>query len=146
MRAVALLALVLACTGCKHITLDRVPLEVEHGENVSTGGVRWRELYLGDGPSAQLGDVVVFDYTIWLLDGTRVDSTLDRGVPLESALGQVPVEGLNQGLVGMRPGGRRRLSIPPELAYGSKGYLDLIPPDSPLDCEVHLVEVRPVAH
>jgi FKBP-type peptidyl-prolyl cis-trans isomerase len=145
MRLAALLALLLACTGCKHITLDPVPLEVEHAENVSAGGVRFRDLYLGEGPSAQLGDVVVFDYTIWLLDGTRVDSTLDRGVPLESALGRVPVEGFNQGLVGMRPGGRRRMTIPPELAYGSKGWLDVIPPDAPLDCEVHLVEVHPAA-
>ena len=145
MRLAALLALLLACTGCKHITLERVPLEVKHLESVTTGGVHWHDLFLGEGPAAQLGDVVVFDYTIWLLDGTRVDSTLDRGVPLESALGGVPVEGLNQGLVGMRPGGRRRLNIPPELAYGSAGVADLVPPDSALDCEVHLVEVRPAS-
>lgn len=146
MRTAALLALLLACSSCKHITLDEVPLEVEHPESVSPGGVRWRELYLGEGPSAQLGDVVVFDYTIWLIDGTRVHSTLDHGVPLETALGHVPVEGFNQGLVGMRPGGRRRLTIPPELAYGSKGWSDLIPPDAALDCEVHLIEVRPAVH
>jgi FKBP-type peptidyl-prolyl cis-trans isomerase len=146
MRFAALLALLLACTSCKHITLERVPLEVHHLESVTPGGVRWHDLFLGEGPAVQLGDVVVFDYTIWLLDGTRVDSTLDRGVPLEFALGSVPLEGLNQGLVGMRPGGRRRLNIPSELAYGPSGKPDLVPPDSALDCEVHLVEVRPVSH
>jgi FKBP-type peptidyl-prolyl cis-trans isomerase len=146
MRLVALLALLLACTSCKHITLERVPFEVERLESVTPGGVHWHDLFLGEGPAAQLGDVVVFDYTIWLVDGTRVDSTLDRGVPLESALGSVPVEGLNQGIVGMRPSGRRRLHVPPELAYGSAGVPDLVPPDAPLDCEVHLIEVRPASH
>ncbi len=146
MRLGALLALFLACTSCKHITLERVPLRVDRPESTSSGGVHWHDLYLGEGPAAELGDVVVFDYTIWLVDGTRVDSTLDRGVPQESVLGHVPIEGLNQGLVGMRPGGRRRLTIPPELAYGSSGVPDVVPPDSTLDCEVHLVEVRPAAH
>jgi FKBP-type peptidyl-prolyl cis-trans isomerase len=145
MRLAALLVLLLACTSCKHITLERVPLEVHHLESVTAGGVKWHDLFLGEGPAAQLGDVVVFDYTIWLVDGTRVDSTLDRGVPLESGLGSVPLEGFNQGLIGMRPGGRRRLRIPPELAYGSAGVPELVPPDSALDGEVHLIEVRPAA-
>jgi len=144
-RRGAPLALVLACCSCRHISFDRHPLEVERLESVTPGGVRWHDLYLGEGPAAQLGDVVVFDYTFWLLGGERVDSTLDRGVPFEAALGSVPVEGLNQGIVGMRPGGRRRMQIPPELAYGPAGVPDLVPPDSPLDCELHLVEVRPAA-
>jgi peptidylprolyl isomerase len=143
MRLAVLIVLVGCCAGCKHLSLERQPLEVQHQESVSPGGVRWQDLFVGEGPAAQTGDTVVFDYTIWLGDGTRVDSTLDRGVPLETTLGKLQVEGLNQGLVGMRPGGRRRLRIPPELAYGSAGVPDLIPPNELLDCEVHLVEVRP---
>ncbi|MBK7643070.1 MAG: FKBP-type peptidyl-prolyl cis-trans isomerase [Planctomycetes bacterium] len=143
MRILALLALVVGCASCKHISLERHLYEVERPQSITAGGVQWNDLFLGEGPAAQGGDVVVFDYTIWLEDGTRVDSTLDRGVPLESALGTLPVEGLNQGLIGMRPGGRRRMTIPPQLAYGSKGVADLVPPNSVLECEVHMVEVRP---
>ena len=146
MRILALLVLVLFGAGCKHLSLERRPLEVQHPESVSSGGVRWQDLYLGEGPAAQTGDTVVFDYTIWLGDGARVDSTFDRGVPLEVQLGKAPFEGLNQGLVGVRPGGRRRMRIPPELAYGSAGVPDLIPPDALLDCEVHMLEVRPATH
>ena len=143
MRLAASLALLLACCSCRHISFDTHPMEVERPESVTEGGVRWHDLFLGDGPAAQLGDLVVFDYTLWLVDGTRVDSTLDRGVPLESILGSLPLEGLNRGIVGMRPEGRRRLHIPPELAYGAAGIAELVPPDSTLDCEVHLVELRP---
>lgn len=145
MRLAALAVLVLGCSGCKHMSFDTYPAEVARPESDTAGGVHWHDLFLGEGPAAGLGDLVVFDYTIWLVDGTRVDSTLDRGVPLESALGSLPLEGLNQGLVGMRPGGRRRLHIPSELAYGSKGVPDLVPPDSALDCETHMLEVRPAS-
>lgn len=142
MRLAALLTLALACSSCRHLRFDRVPLPVERLESTTAGGVQWHDLYLGEGIAAETGDVVVFDYTIWLADQTRVDSTLDRGVPLESKLGSLTLEGFNQGLVGMRPEGRRRLKIPPELAYGPAGIPDLVPPDSALDCEVHLLEVR----
>jgi FKBP-type peptidyl-prolyl cis-trans isomerase len=146
MRICASLALAFLAVGCKHLSLERQPLGVTHQESITPGGVRWQDLFLGEGPAAQTGDTVVFDYTIFLGDGTRVDSTLDRGVPLEVQLGKVQVEGLNEGIVGMRPGGRRRMRVPPELAYGSVGVPDLVPPDALLDCEVHLVEVRPQQH
>jgi FKBP-type peptidyl-prolyl cis-trans isomerase len=143
MRLAALLALALGCSSCKHFSFDSHPLEVEHLESVTQGGVHWHDLFLGEGPAATPGDVVVFDYTLWLVDGTRVDSTLDRGVPLEAVLGGLPLAGLNEGLVGMRPGGRRKLRIPPELAYGHVGVPELVPPNSELECEVHLVEAHP---
>jgi FKBP-type peptidyl-prolyl cis-trans isomerase len=145
MRISTLFALALACSSCKHISFDSHPFAVEHPANTAPGGLEWHDLYIGEGPAAAAGDGVVFDYTLWLGDGTRVDSTLDRGVPLEAVIGSLPLEGLNQGLVGMRPGGRRRVHIPPELAYGSIGVPDLVPPDSALDCEAHMVEVKPAS-
>lgn len=143
MRAAGLVLLALACSSCRHFSLQRRPLEVARMETVTPGGVRCTDLFLGEGPSAQLGDTLVFDYTLWLADGTRVDSTLDRGVPLEVVLGAASLEGWNQGLVGLRAGGRRRLAVPPELGYGARGVEDLIPPDARLDFEIHALEVRP---
>ncbi len=144
MRRVAASALLLlGSASCQHFSLERLPSAVERGESVTSGGVRWHDLFVGDGPAATAGDTLVCDYTTWLADGARVDSTLDRGVPLEFVLGAAPLEGLNQGLLGMRPGGRRRLHVPPALAYGSKGVEDMIPPDAALDFEVHVLEVRP---
>ena len=105
MRISTLFALALACSSCKHISFDSHPFAVEHPANTAPGGLEWHDLYIGEGPAAAAGDGVVFDYTLWLGDGTRVDSTLDRGVPLEAVIGSLPLEGLNQGLVGMRPGG-----------------------------------------
>lgn len=142
-RALAAACLVLGAASCQHFSLERLPSAVERGESVTPGGVRCRDLFLGDGPAAAAGDTLLVDYTIWLVDGSRVDSTLDRGVPLEIVLGAAPLEGLNQGLSGVRPGGRRKLHVPAELAYGSKGVEDMIPPEAALDIEVHVLEVRP---
>lgn len=142
-RALAALVLVLGAASCQHFSLERLPSAVDRNESVTPGGVRCRDLFVGDGPVASAGDTLLVDYTIWLVDGARVDSTLDRGVPLEIVLGAAPLEGLDQGLAGMRPGGRRRLHVPSALAYGSKGVEDMIPPDAALEIEVHVLEVRP---
>jgi FKBP-type peptidyl-prolyl cis-trans isomerase len=80
-------------------------------------------------------------YTGWLADGTRFDTSADRG-PFEFVLGTgAVIPGWEEGLVGMRTGGRRRLVIPPALAYGRDGY-GVIPPYATLVFETHMVEVR----
>jgi|688.fasta_scaffold00396_38 FKBP-type peptidyl-prolyl cis-trans isomerase len=129
--------------GCKHISLDTRPVGLQRSESLTPSGVHVRELFLGEGRSARQGDLVVMDYTVWLLDGTRVDSTLDRGVPIEVRIGSAPIEGWNEGLMGVMPDGRRQLLIPARLAYGSEGFGDLVPPDADLRFEVHVLEVRP---
>lgn len=126
---------------CAHIGLQARPVAVERGTVRTSTGVTYEELFRGTGPEARKGDMVTFDYTVWLENGERVDSTLDRGVPLTLAIGTAPVRGLDEGLVGMQAGGRRKLVVPPELGYGEKGVPDLIPPNAPLVFEVHLIEL-----
>lgn len=132
----------LALAGC--ISFNRPKVEVERDAAVtSESGLRVQEQFAGEGEPVVEGDVVTFDYTMWLADGTRVDSTLDRGTPLVATVGEAPLAGLDEGLVGMRPGGRRRLELTPDLAYGAQGVPGLVPPDTALVVEVHLLEVQP---
>jgi FKBP-type peptidyl-prolyl cis-trans isomerase FkpA len=100
------------------------------------------ELTPGTGAAAQLGDTVSVHYTGWLTDGTQFDSSYDRGQPFTFTLGTGGViQGWDQGVPGMQPGGKRRLTIPPDLAYGAGGR-GVIPPNATLIFEVELVEIR----
>ena len=97
----------------------------------------------GNGATAVAGDTVVVHYTGWLTDGTKFDSSLDRGRPFEFELGAgIVIQGWDEGVVGMRVGGKRRLTIPPELAYGDRSVGDVIPPGATLVFELELLEVR----
>jgi FKBP-type peptidyl-prolyl cis-trans isomerase len=101
------------------------------------------DLQTGAGAVAENGHVVTVHYTGWLLDGTKFDSSHDRRQPFEFVLGlgQV-IRGWDLGVAGMRVGGRRQLTIPPELAYGSQG-IGPIPPNATLRFEVELLSVKP---
>ena len=101
------------------------------------------DLVVGTGEEAQAGQLVTVDYTGWLADGTKFDSSLDRGQPFQFTLGQGQViKGWDQGVVGMKVGGKRRLTIPPELAYGENGAGTSIPPNATLTFEVELLAVQ----
>jgi len=139
-RAPSIVALLLAA-GCAQIGLQHRPMPVHHGSASTTSGLHFQELFVGQGPAARTGDRVTFEYTVWLEDGTRVDSTYDRGVAISVVLGSAPLKAWDEGLVGVQPGGRRRLVVPPQLAYGSKGVEGLIPPDATLVVEVLVLEV-----
>lgn len=112
-------------------------------------GLQYRELAVGNGASAGPGNMVSVHYTGWLqnADGSRgkkFDSSRDRGEPIEFPLGTGKViKGWDEGVTGMKVGGRRRLIIPSNLAYGSKNVGNgLIPPNSTLIFEVELVKVQ----
>jgi FKBP-type peptidyl-prolyl cis-trans isomerase FkpA len=97
---------------------------------------------VGTGPAAKAGDKVRVHYTGRLLDGTKFDSSHDRKDPFEFTLGQGQViKGWDEGVVGMKKGGKRKLVIPSEMAYGKRGSPPKIPPDAPLEFEVELIEI-----
>lgn len=105
-------------------------------------GLYVEDLEEGDGPEATAGSRVRVHYTGWLPDGTQFDTSREGPEPFAFTVGAGQViPGWDQGVQGMREGGRRRLVIPPELAYGSQGAGGVIPPDTPLVFEVELVEV-----
>jgi len=98
------------------------------------------DLAVGAGEEARPGHLVTVHYTGWLTNGTKFDSSVDRGKPFEFQLGEGRViQGWDQGVAGMRIGGRRKLTIPPHLGYGSRGAGNVIPPDSTLVFEVELL-------
>lgn len=104
----------------------------------------------GDGAEAVTGKVVIVHYSGWLYDpaapegkGKKFDSSLDRKVPFGFFLGEGKViKGWDQGVVGMKAGGKRRLIIPPQLGYGERGAGGVIPPNATLIFDVELLEVK----
>ena len=101
------------------------------------------EIVVGEGDEVKDGDWVSVHYTGCLEDGTKFDSSLDRGEPIEFPLGGgMVIPGWEQGIRGMRVGGKRKLVIPPELAYGEDGAGDVIPPNAVLVFDVEVVGAR----
>jgi FKBP-type peptidyl-prolyl cis-trans isomerase FkpA len=101
------------------------------------------DLVVGTGDTAVSGRRVSVHYTGWLTSGRKFDSSLDRGAPFEFPLGGGRViQGWDEGVAGMKVGGKRRLTIPPELGYGPDGVGGVIPPNATLVFEVELLAVR----
>ncbi len=100
------------------------------------------KITVGAGPTPKRGNTVTVHYTGWLTDGTKFDSSVDRDEPFSfvPGTGQV-IQGWDQGVAGMRVGDKARLTIPPELAYGERGYPGAIPPKATLIFEVELLSV-----
>ena len=99
------------------------------------------DIKIGEGPEAKAGDFIRVHYAGTLTNGTKFDSSRDRGEPFEFELGAGEViQGWDQGVAGMRVGGQRKLTIPPELGYGSRD-MGVIPPNSTLVFDVELVEI-----
>jgi FKBP-type peptidyl-prolyl cis-trans isomerase len=104
-------------------------------------GLRYTDLKVGNGPAAAAGSSVAVQYTGWLTDGHMFDSS--RGRPLEFRIGNHEViDGWDEGLTGMRVGGKRKLVIPPSIGYGAEGSPPVIPANATLVFEVELVGVR----
>lgn len=106
-------------------------------------GLIIEDITVGDGDAATAGQHVTVHYTGWLTNGTKFDSSKDRSDPFSFPLGMRHViSGWDEGVQGMRVGGVRKLTIPPELGYGARGAGGVIPPNATLVFEVELLAVR----
>ena len=112
-------------------------------EIVMENGLKIEDVKLGTGAEAKEGNMITAHYTGTLLDGTKFDSSLDRGTPFSFQLGSGQViAGWDQGVLGMKVGGKRKLTIPPDLAYGEQGIPGAIPSNATLIFEIELLSVQ----
>src|SRR5437868_3916883 len=109
----------------------------------TASGLQYEDLKVGEGEAATAGKTVSVHYTGWLTDGKKFDSSKDRGQPFEFPLGRGHViQGWDDGFAGMKVGGKRKLTIPPEMGYGAAGAGGVIPPNATLIFEVELLGVK----
>jgi FKBP-type peptidyl-prolyl cis-trans isomerase len=105
--------------------------------------VQITDLATGTGPAVKAGDTVTVNYVGTLESGAKFDSSYDRGIPFEFSVGAGDViRGWDEGLVGMQVGGKRKLVIPPTLAYGEKGIGNVIPENATLTFEIELLKIN----
>lgn len=114
------------------------------GQEVTTpSGLKYTDTKVGTGAEAKAGQTATVHYTGWLTDGKKFDSSKDRGQPFSFPLGGGRViKGWDEGVQGMKVGGVRRLTIPPQLGYGPSGAGGVIPPNATLVFEVELLDVK----
>jgi peptidylprolyl isomerase len=115
------------------------------GDIVTTdSGLMYQDIKVGEGPIPTPGDTVKVEYTAWLMNGKKVDSTVDRGKPFEFVLGTGQViKGWDEGVSTMHVGGRRKLIIPASLGYGASGAPPAIPPGATLILDLEVLSTQP---
>ncbi len=119
------------------------PSSVDGGGVTLPSGLKYWDLKVGTGAVATKGKKVTVNYTGWLLEGTKFDSSFDRNAPFEFKLGAGNViKGWDEGVSGMMVGGKRQLRIPPDLGYGMRGAPPVIPPNAYLVFDVELLDVK----
>ena len=113
------------------------------GETVTASGLKYVDQAVGTGDVAVAGKTVSVHYTGWLENGKKFDSSVDRGQPFSFPLGAGRViKGWDEGVQGMKVGGKRKLTIPSDLGYGSRGAGGVIPPNATLTFDVELLGVH----
>lgn len=124
-------------------TSARTPVPANIPEVVTPSGVKYTDLRVGEGDEASTGKIVEVHYVGWLEEGLRFDSSRDHNRPLTFRLGAGDVlKGWDEGLAGMKVGGKRRLVIPPGLGFGKQGVGSVVPPNAVLFYEFELLGVR----
>jgi FKBP-type peptidyl-prolyl cis-trans isomerase len=122
----------------KEPTMERPPSD--SNEVTTSSGLQYLDQVTGTGAAAQAGQTAIVHYTGWLQNGTKFDSSVDRGQPFSFPLGAGRViKGWDEGVQGMKIGGKRRLTIPSNLGYGARGAGGVIPPHATLIFEVELL-------
>ncbi len=118
--------------------------KLAQAQGVTTpSGLKYQDTVVGNGPAPRQGQKVSVHYTGWLTNGTKFDSSRDRGEPFQFTLGRGEViKGWDEGVASMKVGGRRKLTIPPDLAYGSRGAGGAVPPNATLVFDVELLGVQ----
>jgi FKBP-type peptidyl-prolyl cis-trans isomerase len=118
-------------------------IKERHMSTVTTeSGLKYEDLVEGSGAEAVAGKTVSVHYTGWLTDGQKFDSSKDRNDPFAFVLGGgMVIKGWDEGVQGMKVGGTRKLTIPPQLGYGVRGAGGVIPPNATLVFEVELLDV-----
>jgi FKBP-type peptidyl-prolyl cis-trans isomerase len=142
-RPVALLALFcVLVSGAARAAAPAAPAKTTGKGTKTASGLQYWDLKKGTGPVAKAGATVKVHYTGWLTDGKKFDSSLDRNEPFEFKLGAgMVIPGWDEGVAGMKVGGKRQLRIPPDLGYGARGAGGAIPPNSTLVFDVELLGV-----
>ena len=114
------------------------------GQVVTTeSGLQYIDLVVGTGRQAELGDTATVHYTGWLADGRKFDSSVDRKEPFSFRVGAGQViKGWDEGVGTMKVGGKRKLTVPPQLGYGARGAGNVIPPNATLTFVVELLGLR----
>jgi len=120
------------------------PTKVTGAGTKTPDGLQYWDIKVGNGATVKAGDNVVVHYTGWLTDGKKFDSSVDRNQPFTvENVGNAPViKGWNEGLIGMKVGGKRQLRIPPDLAYGPEGRPPVIPPSATLIFDVEVMGIK----
>jgi FKBP-type peptidyl-prolyl cis-trans isomerase len=119
------------------------PTKVTGPGTKTADGLEYWDIKVGTGATAQSGQNVKVHYTGWLTNGKKFDSSVDHGQPFGFRLGAGEViKGWDEGVAGMKVGGKRQLRIPPELGYGQRGYPPVIPENSTLIFDVELLGVQ----
>ncbi|MGH9678523.1 MAG: FKBP-type peptidyl-prolyl cis-trans isomerase [Candidatus Acidiferrales bacterium] len=130
------------CGGSSSKTDTSSPTKVQGPGTTMQAGLQYWDIVVGTGAAAVPGSTVKVHYTGWLTNGQKFDSSVDRGEPFSFTLGAGQViKGWDEGVAGMKVGGKRQLRIPPDLGYGASGTGGVIPPNATLIFDVQLLDV-----